>query len=275
MTGRPVHPYFDVPRPTVLGHRGSAGSAPENTLASFALALEQGADILESDVHVTADGVPVLIHDPSVDRTTEGEGLVCEVSFDALQTLDAGFRFGDEEGGGFPERHRGHRVPSLEQAFERFPDARFNLEIKAPGVALAAAVLELIGRFGRADRTLVTAGEDPDMASLREALEASDVAPALGASRADILAVVQAAIESRAPATDSMAIQIPDAFAGKPLVTDELVRHAHAHGIAVHVWTINEPSEMQRLLDLGVDGLVTDHPGRMAELVRARGDRAD
>ncbi len=275
MSSCPAHPYFDVPRPTVLGHRGSAGSAPENTLASFALALEQGADILESDVHVTADGVPVLIHDPEVDRTTDGEGLVSALTFDELQALDAGFRFGDEASGTFPERDRGHRVPSVEQAFERFPDARFNLEIKAPGVALAAALLELIGRFDRADRTLLTAGEDPDMASLREALAASDVAPARGASRADILAVVQAALESRAPETDSMAIQIPDEFAGKPLVTDELVRHAHAHCIAVHVWTINEPSEMQRLLDLGVDGLVTDHPGRMAELVRARGDRAD
>ncbi len=275
MPGRPDHPYFDVPRPTVLGHRGSAGTAPENTLASFSEALERGADILESDVHVTADGVPVLIHDPSVDRTTDGEGRVETLTFEALQQLDAGFRFGDADAGAFPERDRGHHVPSLAQAFERFPDARFNLEIKAPGVALAASVLELVARFDRADRTLLTAGEDADMASLREALATSAVSPAIGASLGDILAVVQSALESRAPETTSMAIQIPDSFAGKPLVTQDLVGHAHAYDIAVHVWTINEPSEMQRLLDLGVDGLVTDHPGRMAELVRARGDRSD
>jgi len=272
MPSFPAHPYFDVPRPTVLGHRGTAGSAPENTLASFALALEQGADILESDVHVTADGVPVLIHDPSVDRTTDGEGLVAELDFATLSRLDAGWHFGER--GGFRERGRGHGVPSLEQAFEAFPTARFNLEIKAPGVELAERVLELVGRFERAELTLLTAGEDPDMASLRTALAASGRAPAVGASLADILEVVQSALEGRAPETDSMAIQIPDAFAGKPLVTDDLVRHAHAHGIAVHVWTINEPGEMQRLLDLGVDGLVTDHPGRLAEVVRERGDRS-
>ena len=97
-----------------------------------------------------------------------------------------------------------------------------NLEIKAPGVALAAAVLELVRRFCRAERTLLTAGEDLDMASLRERLAASDVAPAIGASRADILAVVQSALESRAPATDSMAIQIPDEFAGEELLTVDL-----------------------------------------------------
>jgi glycerophosphoryl diester phosphodiesterase len=265
------HPYFAVPRPTVLGHRGSAGSAPENTLASFAIALEQGADIVESDVHVTADGVPVLIHDPSVDRTTNGAGLVADLTFEELGELDAGFWFGEHEADAFPERGCGHRVPGLAEAFERFPDARFNLEIKAPGTALAQRVLELLREFERAEHTLLTAGEDSDMASLRTALAGSGVAPAIGASLADILEVVQSALESRPPATDSMAIQIPDSFGGKPLVTEALVRHAHAHGIVVHVWTINEPSEMKRLLDLGVDGLVTDYPGRMAELVRTRG----
>lgn len=265
-----VHPYFDVPRPAVIGHRGSAGSAPENTLASFELAVEQGADILESDVHVTADGVPVLIHDPCVDRTTDGVGRVDTLAFDALARLDAGFRFGEDEG--FPERGRGHRVPSLEEAFTRFPDARFNLEIKAPGVALAQRVLDLVARFDRDGRTLLTAGEDADMTSLRSALAANTIAPAVGASLADILEVVRATLEARPPATDSMALQIPDSFAGNPLVTPELVAHAHAHGIAVHVWTINEPADMRRLIDLGVDGLVTDHPERLVAL-RGHGGR--
>jgi len=166
-------------------------------------------------------------------------------------------------------------VPSLAEAFERFPDARFNLEIKAPGLELASRVLELVREFGRAERTLLTAGEDEDMTTLRAALATGIAAPAVGASLADILEVVQSALDDRPPETDSMAIQIPDSFGGKPLVTDVLVRHAHAHDITVHVWTINEPAEMQQLLDLGVDGLVTDHPGRMVELVRARGGRED
>ena len=257
------HPYFDVPRPTVLGHRGAAGTAPENTLASFERALEVGAHILESDVHLTRDGVPVLLHDPEVDRTTEGSGRVGDLTWAEVSALDAAHGFA-------PERGRGHRIPSVEQAFERFPDARFNLELKAPGMALPEAVLDLVERFDRSATTLLTAGEDADMACLREALAASKAEPAVGASLADILDVVQAALEGRPPKTDSMAIQIPDTFAGQPLVTAELVAHAHAHGVAVHVWTINDPAQMQALLDLGVDGLVTDHPERMVEVLATR-----
>jgi glycerophosphoryl diester phosphodiesterase len=269
----PDHPYFDVPRPSVLGHRGAAGSAPENTLASFSLALEHGAHILESDVHITRDGVPVLIHDPEIDRTTEGRGRVSTLRFDELRRFDAGYRYSADDGRSHPERGRGHRVPSLAEAFEGFPDARFNLELKAAGDALPEAVLALVAEFDRADRTLLTAGEDADMACLRAALPGSPARPAIGASLADILEVVRAAVEGRAPETDSMAIQIPESFGGRPLVTEQLVRHAHDHGVAVHVWTINAIDSMHALLDLGVDGLVTDHPGRLAAVLRDRSAR--
>ena len=129
------HPYFDVPRPTILGHRGAAGEAPENTLESFRLGLAQGADIIESDVHVTRDGVPVLIHDEAVDRTTDGCGRVAELDWDELQRLDAGYRFSPDGGSSFPFRGRGLRVPALEEAFRELPDVRLNLELKegAPG----------------------------------------------------------------------------------------------------------------------------------------------
>jgi glycerophosphoryl diester phosphodiesterase len=271
---RPEHPYFDVPRPTVLGHRGAAGTAPENTLASFALALEHGAHIIESDVHITRDGVPVLIHDAEIDRTTDGRGRVDAFSFEELQAYDAGHHFAPTGGVAHPERGRGHRVPSVAEAFERFPDERFNLELKASGEALPRAILELVARFDREHLTLLTAGEDADMASLRAVLADSAVRPAIGASLSDILDVVQAAVEARPPTTDSMAIQIPDSFGGRPLVTEQLVRHAHDYGIAVHVWTINKPDQMHALLDLGVDGLVTDHPERLSDVLRDRDARS-
>jgi len=268
------HPYFDLPHPTVLGHRGAAGSAPENTLASFALALEQGAHIIESDVHVTRDGVPVLIHDPDIDRTTEARGRVDSFSFEELQRFDAAHRFDPSHEGVHAERGRGRLIPSVREAFERFPTARFNFELKASGALLPEAVLDLILDFDRSETTLLTAGADADMACLRTALAASAARPAIGASLADILEVVQSAVEGRAPKTDSMAIQIPEAFAGQPLVTPELVAHAQAHGIAVHVWTINTADEMHSLLDLGVDGLVTDHPERMVAVLRDRAGAA-
>jgi len=101
-------------------------------------------------------------------------------------------------------------------------------------------------------------------AELRRVLSVTGARPALGASLADILDVVRAAVEQRAPTTDSMALQVPREFAGQPLVTPELVAHCHAHGIHVHVWTVNDADEMRTLLDMGVDGIVTDWPGRMA-----------
>ena len=124
------HPFFSLPRPVVIGHRGAAGSHPENTLASFAAALEQGAQVLESDIHVSADGVPVLVHDPELDRVTDGKGRVRDWTLEALRELDAGHHFLDAAGEP-SERGRGHRLPTLEEAFATFPDVRFNLELLA------------------------------------------------------------------------------------------------------------------------------------------------
>ncbi len=261
------HPFFDVSNPVIIGHRGAAGSAPENTLTSFARALELGATILESDIHATRDGVAVLIHDSSVERTTDGRSPVAELSLAELRELDAGHHFTIDHGGSFPERGQGVRVPTLEEAFEAFPHARFNLEIKASPEALITRVIEWVEKFDRAERTLLTAGEDSIMLELRRQRKARNGAFAIGASTADILAVVKAALASGPAPEDVMALQIPEDFGGRPLVTPELIKFAHGAGIAVHVWTINEPEQMSRLLALGVDGLVTDHPERMAELL--------
>jgi len=268
--GAMAHPYFDVPRPTILGHRGAAGDAPENTLRALERALADGAHVIESDVQCTRDGVPVLIHDPSVDRTTEARGAVADLDWKALRELDAGYHFQPEGESGFSERGRGVHIPSLEEAFKAFPAARFNLEIKSPDPAATERTLHWIRALDREDRTLLTAGEDGVMARLREALVAGGLHPALGAGLADILDVVRSAVDGKPPSTDSQAIQVPTAFGGRPLVTPELVAHAHAHGIAVHVWTINERAEIERLLGLGCDGIVTDHPGRMAAWVADR-----
>lgn len=261
------HPFFDVSTPVIIGHRGAAGTAPENTLVSFARALEIGAEVLESDVHITRDGTPVLLHDPHVDRTTNGVGHVAEFSLAQLRELDAGHRFDSRGDDAFPYRNRDVRIPTLEEAFTAFPDARFNLEIKAPPPELVGRVIDLVDRFDRHERTLLTAGEDPIMNELRAERTRRGSRFAIGASLADILAVIQAAVGSGPVPQDVMALQIPDEFGGRPLVTSDLIDFARAHDIAVHVWTINEPETMQRLLDLGVDGLVTDYPERMAALL--------
>ncbi len=264
------HPYFAVPPPVVIGHRGAAGMAPENTLLSFERALAEGAQILESDVHATRDGAIVLMHDDRVERTTDGRGRVAELSLAALRRLDAGWSFEPCPGAGFPFRGRGVRVPTLEESFQAFPGARFNLELKEDVPGLLARTVEIVATAGRAELTLLTTAEDAFMARLRAHLAATGVGVAVGACTGDVLRFLRAAQEGKPPPPEVMALQVPAEFGGRLLVTREFVRHAHAHGIAVHVWTVNEPARMEQLLDLGVDGLVTDFPGRMAQLLARR-----
>jgi glycerophosphoryl diester phosphodiesterase len=268
--GRRPHPFFDMPTPLVIGHRGCAGELPENTLAAFAGGLARGAVILESDVHLTRDGVPVLIHDDDVSRCTEGAGRVAALELAELQALDAGYRFSPDGGRSFPERGRGHRVPTLAEAFQAFPGARFNLELKEAAPGLVEATLALVADAGRATHTLLTAEKDPLMATVRAAVADTGVAVALGACVGEVAAFAVAAARGASPPPGPMALQIPPTFGGEPLVTRALVRFAHAHGVQVHVWTIDDPDEMAELLDRGVDGIVTDHPGRMVALLARR-----
>jgi glycerophosphoryl diester phosphodiesterase len=264
-----LHPFFAVPTPIVIGHRGAAGVAPENTLAAFERGLADGAAILESDVHLSRDGVPVLCHDDDLERCTDGSGHVRDHDVAALGHLDAGYRFSDDGGRSHPFRARGHRIPRLSEALAAFPRARFNLELKEnlPGI-VPLTLAEIVGA-GRAADVLLTTANDALMAELRAQVAAEGVGVALGACTGEVARFALAALRNEAPPREPMALQIPTSFAGRPLVTRELVSHAHRHHVQVHVWTVNEPDEMRELLALGVDGLVTDYPARMTRLLAA------
>lgn len=264
-----AHPFFHLPRPLVIGHRGCAGELPENTLASFERALLDGAAILESDVHLSRDGVPVLIHDDDVGRLCDRAGAVASLSFDALRRLDAGHRFAAADGS-FPFRGAGHRIPSLAEALEALPGVRFNLELKESVPGIVERTLATVRDAGREELTLLTAADDALMEDLRAAVKREEAGVALGASAGEVARFAVAAARAEAPPPGPMALQIPTSFGGRPLVTRELVSAAHAHDVQVHVWTVNEPDEMERLLDLGVDGIVSDFPARVAAVVRAR-----
>lgn len=265
------HPYFDLPTPIVMGHRGASGELPENTLPAFARAIAQGAAILETDAHLTQDGEVVLSHDPEVDRTTEGSGAIEAHTLVELQRLDAGYRFSPDREVSFPHRGQGIRIAKLREAFDEFPGIHFNIEIKQNSPVLIDAVVRMVGEAGRAETTLLAAASDDTMAALRLRLEETGLRCAMGAATGDVVRFVRAAAENGTPPPEPMALQIPPTFGGDPLVTAELVEFAHRHGVQIHVWTINDEDEMHRLLDLGVDGVMSDFPGLLRRVVDERG----
>ncbi|HET6886150.1 MAG TPA: glycerophosphodiester phosphodiesterase [Rubrobacteraceae bacterium] len=255
--------------PVNLAHRGASARAPENTLEAFRLAVEAGAGGLELDVHVTRDGEVVVIHDATVDRTTDGSGAVAEMELEEIQRLDAGYHFSPDGGRNFPYRGRGVRIPTLTEVYASFPEARVNADIKEAQSGAEEAVLRVIRSAGAEERTLIASTEHAVVRRFRR-ISRGHITTA--ASRREIAAFY---VLSRArlgalarPVYD--ALQVPVEHRGIELVTPRFLRAARSTGVRVDVWTINDAAEMRWLLDLGVSGIMTDHPEVLAALLAGR-----
>jgi glycerophosphoryl diester phosphodiesterase len=253
--------------PVNFAHRGASARAPENTLEAFRAAVEAGAGGLELDVHMTLDREIVVIHDATVDRTTNGSGAVAEMTLDELRSFDAGYRFSPDGGRTHPYRGRGLRVPALAEIYEEFPDVSVNMELKEGQPGVEEAVVEVIR--DAEERTLVASSHH---AVVRRFRGVSGGRISTGASRLEIGAfylLSRLRLEWLArPAYD--ALQVPVEHEGITLVTPRFLEAAHSRGVRVDVWTINDPGEMRRLLDLGVDVLMTDDPGTLTRLLEER-----
>ena len=245
--------------PTNFAHRGASLAAPENTLEAFRLAAGSGAWGLELDVHMTSDGQIVVIHDDSVDRTTEGTGLVRHMTLHEIQSLDAGYRFTPDGGTNFPYRGRGVRVPELGKVLRDFPGHKVNIDIKEEQRGVEVALLETIKGADAEDRVLVVS-EMP--AVVKRVRELSGNSVSTGASQQEIRDFYRLSrlhLEFLVyPPYD--ALQVPVEYGGREVVTPRFVNAAHDRGVRVDVWTIDEPAEMRRLLDLGVDVIMTNRP---------------
>ena len=245
--------------PANFAHRGASALAPENTLEAFRLAVEAGAGGLELDVHTTRDGAVVVIHDATVERTTDGSGAVAGMTLDDVRRLDAGYSFSSDGGRTFPYRGQGVRIPTLAEVFEEFPHTCVNADIKEAQPGAEEAVLGVVRDAGAEGRTLVAS---TDHAVLRRFREVSEGRVPTGASRREIAvfyALSRLHLEALAsPAYE--ALQVPVEHRGIKLVTPRFVRAAHSRGARVDVWTINDAAQMCRLLDLGVDVIMTDRP---------------
>jgi glycerophosphoryl diester phosphodiesterase len=255
--------------PVNLAHRGASALAPENSLEAFRIAVEAGAGGLELDVHMTRDGHVVVIHDPTVERTTSGKGAISEMTIDELRALDAGYSFSPDGGRTRPYRGRGVRVPTLEEVLEEFPGVAVNIDIKAAYPGVEAAVLQVLRETDAWGRALVVS---TPYAAVKRFRKISGGYISTGASRWEIgvfYFLSRLRLERLlSPSYD--ALQVPLRHRGIPLVTPRFVRAAHARGVRVDVWTINRADEMRRLLALGVDVIMTDRPGTLAEVLRER-----
>lgn len=260
--------YFAPVPPRIFGHRGAAGVAPENTLPSFAVAATLGAGYLELDVHATADGAIVVLHDADVDRTTNGHGPIAELTWAHAAALDAGHQF-TSDGHRFPYRDQGVRLPLLADVLREFPHHRLNIEIKQGEPPIVDAVLDELRRAGSLDRVLLAAEHDAIMGALRRATAGR---VATGMCVGDIVDFIGRLTrdEWSGYTAPGNALQIPPAYDGIELVTAASVAAAHRSGLEVHVWTINDSTEIERLFDLGVDGVMSDLPGLVATAARRR-----
>jgi glycerophosphoryl diester phosphodiesterase len=255
--------------PVNLAHRGASARAPENTLEAFRLAVESGAGGLELDVHLTRDGHVVVIHDSTLDRTTDGTGPVAEMTLDELRDPDAGHNFSPDDGDTLPYRGLGLHIPTLAEVLREFPGVAVNIDIKADRPGIEAAVLNVLREAGAEGRVLVVSSRRSAVRRFRRMAEGRI---STGASRWEtgvFYGLSNLRLEQLLrPAYD--ALQVPVRHRGIPLVTRRFVEAAHATGVRVDAWTINEPGEMRRLLDLGVDVIMTDRPGTLADVIGQR-----
>jgi len=258
---RTAAPYLRFPGPLALAHRGGGGEVPENSRAALEHTVALGLRYLETDVHRTADGVVVLLHDPTLERTTDGHGRLADLTWEqAAQLRD----------------RSGERLVRLDEALADYPTLRLNIDLKEDGVVGPA--LRVLAAAGAADRVCLASFSDRRLRVVRR-LTGGRVATSLG--RVETGRLVAAATLAApalgvptpdgAPAARAVAVQVPPSHRGVPVVTPAFVRRAHGLGLAVHVWTIDDAPTMHRLLDLGVDGIVTDRPTVLRQVLRDRG----
>jgi glycerophosphoryl diester phosphodiesterase len=257
-----VNPLLDPEARLVIAHRGASAEAPENTLPAFAAAVERGADALELDVRLTADGAPVVMHDATLDRTTDRTGPVAALTLAGLRGVDAGWRFTPDLGRTYPWRGRDARIPTLGEVLWAFPGLSLLVEIKEP--AAQEAVRRVLVQEDAAGRCVLASEH-------RAALLAFDQPPFVrGASAPEISALYWAAmLRRRAPTPGYRLLSVPLRHRGLPVPTRAFVAAARASGCAVHVWTVDDPDTARRLWRRGVSGIVTNVPGRMVEARRS------
>lgn len=252
-------------QPLVFAHRGGGGLFPENTLGAFEYSAKMGVDVLELDVHSTADGVLVVLHDRSVDRTTNGRGKINELTLAEVKKLDAGYLFTTDNGKTYPFRGKGITIPTLQEIFDALPEMTFNVEPKQTEPSITKPLCEAIRERKMSGKVIVGSFRQMAIDEFRQFCP--EVATSATPSEATEFLTMYKVGLGASYTPPMQALQVPQKLSHLNVVTKEFVEAAHKLNLQVHVWTINEPEDMKRLIDFGVDGIMTDYPDRLLEIL--------
>lgn len=250
----------------VIAHRGGRQLRPENTLIAFRNAVELGVDALELDIHGTRDGTLVVIHDGTVDRTTNGAGAVSDLTIEEIKALDAGYNWPvREDSADHPYRDTGVTIPTLDEVLTAFPDTPIVIEIKQADPSIVEMFGLMLREHDRARNTIVASFHPEVMEEFRRTFPEFATSGAEPEIRRFYVLNKLFLGRSFQPVMD--AFQVPERSGNLRIVTPRFVRVAQSRGIAIHVWTVNDVENMERMVSAGVDGIITDRPDRLLELL--------
>jgi len=266
-------PYYTNPHPDVMviAHQGGDGIWPGDTLYAFEHAVEIGADVLEMDAHITKDGQIVLMHDETVDDTTDGTGLIEDMTLEELQKLDAAYDWSNDGGQTFPYRGQGITVPTLEELFQKFPQMRYTIEIKKTTNPIDQPLCDLILQYKMQDKVLVASFQDETMSTFRQTCP--NVATSGSRGEVTNFVLIGKVFMSGWYSPQFQSLQVPwepKESKNIPIMTARFIRESHAKGIAVEPWTVDDPELMKKYIEWGVDGIITDRPDIMIEVLGRR-----
>jgi glycerophosphoryl diester phosphodiesterase len=267
-----VSRIFELDRPLIIAHRGGASLAPENTVLALRTAVGLGVDVIETDLQLTKDNQFVLFHDDNLSRMTGREEAVRNLTLEELQQIDITYNLTPDNGSTYPYRGQGHRILTLSEAFEEFSDIIFNMDIKSKEDREAPELLASeITKHERQNSVIVASFHDRQIERFRALMPDVATAACPGEVSRFVFGVKTHSLRLTSRNPKYHAFQVPINYGVISVVNSKFVEAAHERGIAVHVWTINERAVMTELIDLGVDGIITDEPVMLRDLLKEKG----
>ena len=264
----PTHSFFSsLPNhPLVIAHRGGAKLWPENTLVGFHAASEIGVDLLEMDIHSSADGVLVVIHDDTVDRTTDGQGQIHDLSLAQIKRLDAGYHWTSDAGLSYPFRGQGIDIPTLEEVFSELSGYPMNIEIKQAEPSIVDQFCEMLRAHNMQERVLVASFDPATLVDFRKACP--EVATSTTSSEVRVMYFLSQVGLGSLYRPNAQAVQVPEYSGNYHVINEKLLKAAHQKNLPVQAYTINDVDDMRRFVEAGVDGLITDYPDLLISLLK-------